>query len=285
MAVRAELPIRGVDVILGNDLVPDGRMWPDDVRPVLIQKPQDLVHQPELACPPCSVPFEGVEILKSAGGAVQGPAVGQGGLTPQESESGPSAVCAVTRAMAAALPDSGVVMDKVKTFTFSVPNDLCVSRVELVHEQRKDPSLTNLYDLVVPSSQVGTMKQGYVLQDEVLFRVWAPHGEGFGGDSVRQVVLPAKFRTSVIQTAHDNVAGHMGVKKTYHKLLQHFFWPRIKRDVSNYIKTCQVTSKPNQPNPISLAQVPISFFPTQFLFHIPFYISFFPTQFLVPIDI
>lgn len=107
--------------------------------------------------------------LKRAGDAVQAPAVAQGELTPQESEVGSSAVCAVTRAMAAALPDSEVVVDKVKTFTFSVPNDLCVSRVELVHKQRKDPSLTNLYDLVVPSGQVRTRKQGYVLQDEVLF--------------------------------------------------------------------------------------------------------------------
>lgn len=161
--------------------------------------------------------------LKPAGAAVQGSAVAQRGLTPQESEMRPSVVCAVTQAMAAALPDSEVVVDKIKTVTFSVPNDLCVSRVELVHEQRKDPSLTNLYDLVAPSGQVGMMKQGYLLLDEVLFRVWAPHGEGFGGDPVRQVVVPEKFRTSVIQAAHDNVAGHMGVKKTYHKLLQHFF--------------------------------------------------------------
>lgn len=149
-------------------------MWPDDVRPDL--KPQDVVHQTELACPPCPIPFGGVDVLvsvhsevtdfkcgsslKPAGAAVQGSAVAQRGLTPQESEMGPSVVCAVTRAMAAALPDSEVVVDKIKTVTFSVPNDLCVSRVELVHKQRKDPSLTNLYDLVVPFGQVGTMKQG-----------------------------------------------------------------------------------------------------------------------------
>lgn len=36
VAVRSELPVRGVDVILGNDLVPDGCMRPVVVRPVLI---------------------------------------------------------------------------------------------------------------------------------------------------------------------------------------------------------------------------------------------------------
>lgn len=81
-----------------------------------------------------------------------------------------------------------------------------------------------------------------------MLRVWAPHGEAFSGGSVVQIVLPSKFRTSVVQTAHDNVAGHMGVNKTY-RVLQPFFWQRLKRDVSGYIKTChtcQVTSKPNK---------------------------------------
>ncbi len=277
VAVRAELPVRGVDIILGNDLVTDGRMWPDDVRPVLEQTAQDLVHQPQLAGPTCSEPLEGVvnpvsmnsELTNltcgsspnSLGGAVSGPAVAPGGLPQQEIESEPSTVCAVTRAMAASLPDCGVTMDKVKKFSFSVPSDLCVSRVDLVQEQRKDPSLKDLYDLVVSSCQVGNIRQGYVLQGDLLFRVWAPHGEGFSGDPIAQVVLPEKFRTSVIQAAHDNVAGHMGVKKTYHRVLQNFFWPRVKRDVSKYVKTChtcQITSKPNQTlKPAPLYPIPV----------------------------
>lgn len=41
----------------------------------------------------------------------------------------------------------------------------------------------------------------------------------------------------------------MGVRKTYKLLLKRFFWPKLKRDVSKYIKschTCQLTGKPNQ---------------------------------------
>lgn len=134
-----------------------------------------------------------------------------------------SAVCAVTRAMAAGLPDNGVTKDPGRVCSFAVPSDLCVSRADLVQEQKKDPSLKDLYALVVPSCQVGNMRQGYVLQDDLLLRVWAPHGDGFSGDPILQVVLPEKFRKSVIQTAHDNIAGHMGVKKTYRRVLQHFF--------------------------------------------------------------
>lgn len=45
--------------------------------------------------------------------------------------------------------------------------------------------------------------------------------------------------------SHDG-SGHMGVGKTYDRILRHFFWPRMKRDVAAYIRTCQVTGKPNQ---------------------------------------
>ena len=45
------------------------------------------------------------------------------------------------------------------------------------------------------------------------------------------------------------MSGHVGVKKTYHKILNHFYWPGLKADVSNYCRschTCQVVGKPNQ---------------------------------------
>ena len=46
--------------------------------------------------------------------------------------------------------------------------------------------------------------------------------------------------------AHDE-GGHFGVRKTYAHLLK--FWPRVKNDVVEYIKTCnvcQLTGKPNK---------------------------------------
>lgn len=166
----------------------------------------------------------------------------------------------MTRAMATVLPDSGVIRDLTKVLTFAVPSNLCVSRADLVEEQKRDPSLKDLYELVVPSSQVGNIRQGYVLQEDLLLRIWTPHGDGISGDPIVQVVLPEKFRTSVIHTAHDNIAGHMGIKKTYHRVLQHFFWPHVKHDVSKYIRTChvcQVTRKPNQSlKPVPLCPIP-----------------------------
>ncbi len=77
-----------------------------------------------------------------------------------------------------------------------------------------------------------------------MLRKWSPHGEDFVGDPVVQVVVPTKFRSVVLEVAHEK-SGHPGVKKTYDRVLRYFFWPRLKRDISAYIKqchTCQVTS-------------------------------------------
>lgn len=63
-----------------------------------------------------------------------------------------------------------------------------------------------------------------------------------------QVVVPSSLCEVVLKTAHDD-AGHMGVKKTYDRVLRHCYWPRVKRDIVSHVKTChvcQLTGKPNQ---------------------------------------
>ncbi len=82
----------------------------------------------------------------------------------------------------------------------------------------------------------------------MLVRKWIPHGNDFAGDPIMQVVVPEKYRSLVLKISHDKLAGHLGVKKTYDRILR-FFWPKLKKDVSKYIKTChtcQLTGKPNQ---------------------------------------
>ena len=44
------------------------------------------------------------------------------------------------------------------------------------------------------------------------------------------------------------LSGHLGVNKTYHNVLDHFCWPGLNANLSNYCgscQTCQVVGKPN----------------------------------------
>ena len=70
--------------------------------------------------------------------------------------------------------------------------------------------------------------------------------------------MPQCFRTDVLSLAP--LAGHLGVNKTYTKVLSHFYWPGLKRDVVKFCKschTCQVVGKPTQrPSPTPLKPIP-----------------------------
>ena len=65
-----------------------------------------------------------------------------------------------------------------------------------------------------------------------------------------QIVVAKIYRSEILSLAHVTpMSGHLGVNNTYHKIPNHFYWPGLKADVSNYYRschTCQVVGKPNQ---------------------------------------
>lgn len=74
-------------------------------------------------------------------------------------------------------------------------------------------------------------------------------------------MIPFKYRDEVLWVAHDGVAGYLRVSKMLNRILQHFFWLGLRRDVVCFCKTCSVcqfTGKPNQIiPPIPLYPLPV----------------------------
>lgn len=88
-------------------------------------------------------------------------------------------------------------------------------------EQKNYPKLKGLFDKILQSDEIKSSAQGYYLHDGMFFRKWVPHDEALVGDPVVQFVVPSKFRQLVLRTTHDNVICHLGVKKTYDRILRH----------------------------------------------------------------
>ena len=62
--------------------------------------------------------------------------------------------------------------------------------------------------------------------------------------------------------AHDTpLAGHLGVDKTYRKVLGHFYWPGVHCDIKKFCRMCnpsQLARKPNQHPPVTpLVPIPV----------------------------
>ena len=68
-----------------------------------------------------------------------------------------------------------------------------------------------------------------------------------------QIVVPKSYHHEILSIAHESpMSGHLGINKTYHKIINNFYWPGLKSDVSKYCKTChtcQMVGKPNQTIP------------------------------------
>lgn len=70
-----------------------------------------------------------------------------------------------------------------------------------------------------------------------------------------KLVVPKSHRYEIIRQHHDvPVAGHAGVYKTFYRLTQKYYWPKMKADVANYVRSCRVclSCKPEQKAPAGL---------------------------------
>ncbi len=138
---------------------------------------------------------------------------------------------------------------------------------ELIKAQRADETFEELFSLVVGVAGGGNKFSlpYYFLQDGLLCRQ-QPVSTDSALDPRIQIIVPLTFRHAVLQLSHQGLVGHMGVRKTYDRILRKFYWPRIKRDVVNYIRSChicQMTGKPNQKVPLAPLQ-PIAVVTTPF---------------------
>ncbi len=214
VGVRPALPVEGVHLILGNELAGE-RVWAD-------------------------IPVS--------------PIVSSGNVF-QQTLANVDPICVTTRAMTR---NKKEIIDHPKMILNKMCSSLPIPDLSAVFfpvsadvlggEQRSDLSLAELFDIAVQDDDVSNVARGYFVQDGMLLRKWVPHGDDIVGDPVFEVVVPTKFRKTVLEVAHDH-SGHSGVRKPYDHILRYFFWPRIKCDISAYVKqchTCQLTSKPNQ---------------------------------------
>ena len=79
---------------------------------------------------------------------------------------------------------------------------------------------------------------------------------------IYQIVIPPAYRHDILSLAHETpLAGHLGINKTYYKVLNHFYWPGLRGDTKRFCKTChtcQLVGKPNGKPPIApLKPIPV----------------------------
>ncbi|XP_068205388.1 uncharacterized protein [Palaemon carinicauda] len=126
-------------------------------------------------------------------------------------------------------------------------------RQTLISAQKEDRELKSIYEEAEQLKEQDDLSEAsYVLKNDVLYRLIRPVTAATDEEwKVReQIVVPSKFRHFILQEAHESEwGGHLGIRKTLSKVKDNFFWPSVKKDVVRHCKSChqcQMVGKPNQ---------------------------------------
>ncbi len=52
------------------------------------------------------------------------------------------------------------------------------------------------------------------------------------------LVVPGELRKDALQFIHEKESGHLGQHKTVRKCEDYFYWPNLRNDVRNYVRSC-----------------------------------------------
>ncbi|XP_068250491.1 uncharacterized protein [Palaemon carinicauda] len=112
------------------------------------------------------------------------------------------------------------------------------------YQQRKDVTLQQCFNQVKPKD---TNKCSYFyINNNVLMRRFRSsknsHLETW--KDLFQVVVPKDIRPLILELSH-SADSHLGITKTYECISQDFYWPNMKNDIKEYVKTCTTCQKTN----------------------------------------
>ncbi len=101
--------------------------------------------------------------------------------------------------------------------------------------QRSDVTLQPLYQKLceVDGKPVGLPQFGgdqYILKDSLLY---------VANTESPRLVVPTELRKMILHLGHTIPwSGHLGQQKTYERISQRFYWPKMYQEVRDYCKTC-----------------------------------------------
>ena len=241
VGIRPSLPFRGFHLLLGNDLAGDK----DVVNPLLtctpcVDQPPDPIEEeiPDLY-PSCAVTRAMAKKAKQNDGMQD--------IALTDTLIGQSFNGEISNSLSPSQSDIQADFDTSRSNTDlspSISNDQGheqLSRSQLCKEQHSDPEISTLFEKALDEKEISQVPVCYYVKNDILMRKWRLP-DVFAEDEWtvnHQIVVPRVYRPEILNLAHETpMSGHLGVNKTYHKILNHFYWPGLKSDVSQHCKSC-----------------------------------------------
>ena len=122
-------------------------------------------------------------------------------------------------------------------------SNLSFSREQLIKDQEMDAEISCLAEGAFSEEEAANNPKCYYKKYGVLMRKWRPPDAPANEEwrVVHQIVVPPNYRKEILNLAYgSDMAGHLDINKTYHKILTHFYWPGLKKDVVLFCRLCHV---------------------------------------------
>ncbi|CAM4693719.1 unnamed protein product [Lepidochelys olivacea] len=106
----------------------------------------------------------------------------------------------------------------------------------------------------------------FVVEKGLLYKETLSGGHQEDWHPQRQLVVPTKYWVKLLSLAHNHPSGHAGVNRTKDHLGRSFHWEGMGKDVSTYVRSCEVcqrVGKPQDQVKASLQPLPIIEVPFQ----------------------
>ena len=241
VGIRQTLPFKGVHLLLGNDLAGDKVVVNPLVTdtPSMDQSPDPIEQELPDLYPSCAVTRAMVKKAMLT--------ENRSDVDLTDSFIGQSFKNEITKSLSHNLPEHQTDSNDSTSVSDHFPSSLVEedhdkrSRSQLSKEQHKDPEISPLFHKAVNKRDLAQNLICFYIKNGILLRKWrSPEISADDEWAVNhQIVVPNIYRSEILSLAHETpMSGHLGINKTYHKILNHFYWPGLKTDVLNYCRSC-----------------------------------------------
>jgi transposase InsO family protein len=129
-----------------------------------------------------------------------------------------------------------------------------IDRQEMISSQNADPYLKEIIEhkLNDNSNSPRVKRQAErssLTEDGLLMKYVGPKEKPWSDDALHwRVWIPSNMYRRVMHIFHsDLLAGHLGIRKTFHRLEQRVYWKSLRKDVVRFIKECIPCQKAKLP--------------------------------------
>ncbi|CAF4448094.1 unnamed protein product [Didymodactylos carnosus] len=89
----------------------------------------------------------------------------------------------------------------------------------------------------------GMHKSDMTVVDDVLYKLVIRNG---AKEKIRLPWIPHAMIQELLRAFHDHpMSGHFGVRRTWYKIKQHYYWPKMFETVQSYVRSCEKCTKFN----------------------------------------